>query len=314
MIKHSGRRSLSMDSREAKGFNPLLKSFGNRKKDAKGIGVLGERDWKDSQRTGERVEVWETGGEMNSEEVILRKEGKMAYLFIHREKALNALNLNVMAKLDQLFSELENDEEVLVVIITGTGSRAFVAGADIHEVKEAGEKRTEVIRKGQEIFFKIRNSSKVVIAALNGYALGGGCELAMACDIRIASENAKLGFPETTLGLMPGYGGTQFLPRLIGIGGAKYMILTGETLTATEAYRLGLVEKVCSHRLAKTIASNGPFAVKACKRAIHRGMELPLEQGLRVEMEEYDRVARSEDAEEGLISFIEKRPPAFTGR
>jgi enoyl-CoA hydratase len=259
---------------------------------------------------------------MSSEEVILRKEGKVAYLLIHREKALNALNLNVMTRLDQIFSELENDEEVIVIIITGVGSKAFVAGADIKEIKEAGDKRTEFIQRGQEIFFKIRNSSKVVIAAVNGYALGGGCELAMACDIRIASENAKLGFPETTLGLMPGYGGTQFLPRLIGMGKAKHMIFTGESLTAMEAYQFGLVEKVCSRenlmdeidRIAKKIASNGPFAVKACKRAIHKGMELSLEQALRMEMEEYDRVARSKDAEEGLTSFMEKKPPTFTGR
>jgi enoyl-CoA hydratase len=259
---------------------------------------------------------------MSSEEVILRKEGKVAYLLIHREKALNALNLNVMTRLDQIFSELENDEEVIVIIITGVGSKAFVAGADIKEIKEAGDKRTEFIQRGQEIFFKIRNSSKVVIAAVNGYALGGGCELAMACDIRIASENAKLGFPETTLGLMPGYGGTQFLPRLIGMGKAKHMIFTGESLTAMEAYQFGLVEKVCSRenlmdeidRIAKKIASNGPFAVKACKRAIHKGMELSLKQALRIEMEEYDRVARSKDAEEGLTSFMEKKPPTFTGR
>ena len=259
---------------------------------------------------------------MSSDEVILRKEGKVVYLLINREKALNALNSNVMARLDLIFSELETDEEVLVIIVTGVGSKAFVAGADINEIKEAGDKRTEVIRKGQEIFFRIRNSSKVVIAAVNGYALGGGCELAMACDIRIASENAKLGFPETTLGLMPGYGGTQLLPRLIGLGSAKYMVFTGETLTAMEAYQLGLVEKVCSrenlmdevNRLAKIIASNGPFALKACKRAIHKGMEFPLEEALRIEMEEYDRVARSKDAEEGLTSFIGKRPPTFTGK
>jgi len=258
---------------------------------------------------------------MSPEEVILSKEGKVAYLLIRREKALNALNLNVMTRLDQIFSELENDEEVLVIIITGAGSRAFVAGADIHEIKEAGDKRTEVIRKGQEIFFKIRNSSKVVIAAVNGYALGGGCELAMACDIRIASENAKLGFPETTLGLMPGYGGTQFLPRLIGMGRSKYMIFSGESLTATEAYQFGLVDKVCTletlmdgvNRLAKKIASNGPFAVKACKRAIHKGVEFPLEEALRIEMEEYDRVAHSKDAEEGITSFIQKKMPTFTG-
>ena len=137
-----------------------------------------------------------------------------------------------------------------------------------------------------------------------------------------ASENAKLGFPETTLGLMPGYGGTQLLPRLVGMGKAKYMIFTGETLTAMEAYQFGLVEKVCSreslmdevNRLANKIASNGPFAVKACKRAIHKGAELPLEEALRIEMEEYDRVARSKDAEEGITSFIEKKLPTFTGR
>lgn len=259
---------------------------------------------------------------MSPEEVIMRKEGKVAYLIINREKALNALNLKVMTRLDQIFSELEVDEETFVIIITGAGSRAFVAGADIHEIKEAGDKRTEVIRKGQEIFFKIRNSSKVVIAAVNGHALGGGCELAMACDLRIASENAKLGFPETTLGLMPGYGGTQFLPRLIGMGRAKYMIFTGETLTATEAHQFGIVQKVCSpegltdevNRLAKKIASNGPLAVSACKKAIHKGAEFPLKEALRIEMEEYDRVARSQDAEEGITSFLEKKIPTFTGR
>ena len=259
---------------------------------------------------------------MSLEEVLLRKEEKIAYLLIQREKELNALNLNVMTSLDQAFSELEKDEEILVIIITGAGSKAFVAGADIREIKEADDQRTEVIRKGQEIFFKIRNSSKVVIAAVNGYALGGGCELALACDIRIASENARLGFPETTLGLMPGYGGTQFLPRLIGMGKAKYMILTGETLTAIEAHQFGLVEKVCSrenlmdevNRVAKKIISNGPFAVKACKRAMHQGIELPLEEALRIEMEEYDRVSRSKDAEEGITSFIQKKKPNFTGR
>jgi enoyl-CoA hydratase len=143
----------------------------------------------------------------------------------------------------------------------------------------------------------------------------------MACDIRIASENAKLGFPETTLGLMPGYGGTQFLPRLIGMGRAKYMIFSGESLTAMEAYQFGLVDKVCSldtlmdevNRLAKKIVSNGPFSLKACKRALHKGMEFPLGEALRIEMEEYDRVARSRDAEEGIISFIQKKMPTFTG-
>ena len=146
--------------------------------------------------------------------------------------------------------------------------------------------------------------------------------MAMACDIRIASENAKLGFPETKLGLMPGYGGTQLLPRLVGTGRAKYVILTGEMLTAVEAYQFGLVEKVYSSetmmdevsKLVKQIASNGPFAVKACKRAINRGVDLPLDEALRLELEEYSKVALSKDAEEGITAFLEKRKPTFKGR
>jgi enoyl-CoA hydratase len=261
-------------------------------------------------------------GEVNGEEVILRKEGTVAYILINREKALNALNHRLMTKLDQIFSELEDDEEVLVIVITGAGQKAFVAGADVKEIKEAGDKRTEVIRKGQEVFSKIRNSSKVVIAAINGFALGGGCELVMACDMRIASENAKLGFPETKLGLMPGYGGTQLLPRLIGAGRAKYIILAGEMITAAEAYQFGLVEKVCSsesvmdevNKLAKRIASNGPLAVKACKRAINMGIELSLDDALQLELEEYDKVAHSKDAEEGITAFLEKKTPTFKGK
>jgi enoyl-CoA hydratase len=197
-----------------------------------------------------------------------------------------------------------------------------VAGADVKEIKEAGDKRTELIRNGQEIFSKIRNSSKVVIAAINGYALGGGCELAMACDIRIASENARFGFPEVKLGLMAGYGGTQLLPRLLGPGRAKYIMITGEMLTAAEAYQFGLVEKVCKSEdlmeevkaLAKKIITNGPFAIKACKRAISRGMNLPLDDALRLELEEYSKVAHSKDAEEGIAAFLEKRKPTFKGR
>ena len=256
------------------------------------------------------------------EEVLFKKDGPIAYITINREKALNALNANIMLNLGQIFSELENEEDVVVVILTGAGQKAFVAGADIKEIKEAGDGRTEFIRKGQEILSKIRNSSKVVIAAVNGYALGGGCELAMVCDIRIASENAKFGFPEVKLGLMAGYGGTQLLPRLIGPGRAKYVMFTGEMLTAAEVYQLGLVEKVCRseelmeevNTLAKKISSNGPFAIRACKRAINGGVQLPLDHALKLELQEYDKVARSKDAEEGIASFLEKRTPTFRGR
>ncbi len=259
---------------------------------------------------------------MNGEDLIYRKEGGIAHILINREKALNALNHDLMMRLDQIFSELEQDDQVIVVVITGTGNKAFVAGADVKEIKEAGNKRTELIRNGQEIFSRIRDSSQVVIAAVNGFALGGGCELALACDIRIASENAKFGFPEVKLGLMPGYGGTQLLPRLIGVGGAKYVIFTGEMLTAAEAFQFGLVEKVCppdrlmeeANTLARKIAANGPFAVRACKRAINRGVGIPLDAALKLELEEYDKAAHSKDAEEGIAAFLEKRTPTFKGR
>ena len=259
---------------------------------------------------------------MNGEEVLFKKEGPVAYVTVNREKALNALNSAVMHRFEEIFLALENDPEVRVVVITGAGQKAFVAGADVKEIKEAGDERTNLITKGQKIFSKIRNSSKVVIAAVNGYALGGGCELAMACDIRIASENARFGFPEVKLGLMAGYGGTQLLPRLIGAGRAKYIMFTGETLTAPEAYQFGLVERVCNpeslaeeaKKTATKIAANGPFATKACKRAIDLGKELPLDHALEIELEEYDKVAHSIDAEEGIAAFLEKRTPRFVGK
>lgn len=259
---------------------------------------------------------------MSAEDLIFKKEGAIAWITINREKALNALNNGIMTRLDQIFSSLEQEHEVVVVVITGAGPKAFVAGADINEIKEARDKRTELIKQGQEIFFKIRNSSKMVIAAVNGFALGGGCELALACDIRIASENARFGFPEAKLGLMAGYGGTQLLSRLIGTGRAKYLMFTGEMLTAVEAFEFGLVEKVCSPeslldevgKVAKKIAANGPFALKAYKRAINLGTELPLNQALKCELEEYDKVAHSIDAEEGITAFLGKRPPTFRGK
>jgi enoyl-CoA hydratase len=259
---------------------------------------------------------------VSEEDLIFKKEGAIAWITINREKALNALNNSIMTRLDQIFSSLEQEHEVVVVVITGAGQKAFVAGADINEIKEARDKRTELIKQGQEIFFKIRNSSKMVIAAVNRFALGGGCELALACDIRIASENARFGFPEAKLGLMAGYGGTQLLSRLIGTGRAKYLMFTGEMLTAAEAFEFGLVEKVCSpeslmdevEKVAKKIAANGPFALKAYKRAINLGTELPLPHALKCELDEYDKVAHSIDAEEGITAFLGKRTPIFKGK
>ena len=259
---------------------------------------------------------------MSIEEVIFRKENRIAYITINREDALNALKSSIMQRLDQLFTELEKDNEVVVVLITGAGQKSFVAGADVKEIQDAGEGRTALITKGQQIFSKIRNSSKIVLAAINGYALGGGLELALACDIRMASENAKFGLPEAKLGLMPGYGGTQMLSRVAGIGMAKWMMFTGNMLGAAEAEQCGLVQKVCTLEalleeasgIAKKIAANGPFALKAIKRAINRGIELDLDTAMRVELEEYDKVAHSQDAMAGMEAFFAKKNPVFTGK
>lgn len=254
--------------------------------------------------------------------VIFKKEGAVAYITIDREEALNALNDSIMQELDATFSKVEEDSTIMVVVLTGAGKKAFIAGADVREIKEAGKNRTTFITKGQHVISRIRTSSKVVIAAVNGYALGGGCELALACDIRVAAENARFGLPEATLGVMAGYGGTQLLTRLIGPGKAKYLMFSGAMLTAAEAHQWGLVEMVYGKEtlmdevgtLAQKIAACGPLALKGCKRAIDEGIELPLHEALKFELEIYDKVANSQDAEEGLSAFLEKRKPVFEGK
>lgn len=258
---------------------------------------------------------------MSSEVVLFVEDGAVAYLTLNREAVLNALNSEMMSRIEEIFNSLETDENIGVVVITGAGSRSFAAGADIKELKEE-KRRTAFIARGQQILSGIRASDKVVIAAVNGYAVGGGCELALACDIRIASENAKFGLPEAVLGLIPGYGGTQLLPRLIGPGRAKYMMFSGAMLSAAEAYAWGLVEKVCTAdtlmeeagKLARRICAMGPLAIRGCKRAVGGGMERSLEEALRFELEISDELANSEDAEEGMAAFLEKRKPAFRGK
>jgi enoyl-CoA hydratase len=259
---------------------------------------------------------------MKEKHVIFKKGGAVAYITIDREEALNALNEGIMQEIDKIFRDLEQDDTIIVVVITGSGRKSFIAGADVREIKEAGKGRTAFITKGQHVLSRIRTSSKVVIAAVNGYALGGGCELALACDFRVASENAKFGLPESTLGVMAGYGGTQLLTRLVGPGRAKYMMFSGAMLTAVEAFQFGLVDKVCSKEalmdeteaLANKIALCGPLSLKGCKRAIDEGIEMPLDEALKFELEIYDKVSNSQDAEEGLSAFLEKRKPVFTGK
>ena len=254
-------------------------------------------------------------------DVVIERENAIATITINREKAYNALNEGVMDGLSQVFMDLEKDRGVMVVIITGAGEKAFVAGADLKEIQETGRGRPALIKKGQDVLTLIRNSTKVVIGAVNGFALGGGCELAASCDIRFASENAKFALPEAKLGLMPGYGGTQILSRLVGTGRAKYMMFSGDMLSADEAFQFGLVERVCAHEklmeevkaFAKRITKNGPLAVKGIKRAVDGGLERPLDEALRLELAEYTKVALSEDAEEGMSAFMEKKTPTFKG-
>jgi enoyl-CoA hydratase len=255
-------------------------------------------------------------------DLIKDKQGAVALVTINREKAFNALDAALLEDLARVFKEFETDDSVRAVIITGAGAKAFVAGADIKEIKAAGAGRPALIRRGLEALGAVRDCAKPVIAAVNGLALGGGCELAMSCDLRLASATAKFALPEATLGLMPGFGGTQLLPRLVGEGRAKLMMFSGAMISAEEALAMGLVEAVHpseallgeAKSLAEKIAMNGPFALGAIKRALHQGRGLNLDAALEAEQTQYGRVAGSEDAEAGLDAFVQKRSPVFQGK
>jgi enoyl-CoA hydratase len=260
---------------------------------------------------------------MAYETLLVERDGPVATVTVNRPKVLNALNEMVLAELSDLFDELEADRSVLAVIITGAGDRAFIAGADIGELAalahaKAGEEKA---RAGHEVGHKMEHSRLPVIMAINGYALGGGIELAMAGDIRIASSNAKLGQPEVNLGIVAGFGGSQRLPRLVGQGMASYLLLTGESITADEAKTANLVEKVVppdqlmseAKRIAKVIASKGPLAIAATKRLIHKGLQTDLHAALDLEAQEFGKISATADAKEGTKAFLEKRPASFKG-
>ncbi|MDR1731995.1 MAG: enoyl-CoA hydratase/isomerase family protein [Synergistaceae bacterium] len=241
---------------------------------------------------------------------------------LSRPKALNALNTATLKELDQAISEAETNGDVRVVIITGAGEKAFVAGADIAQMSElstlAGREMTLL---GQKVFAHLENIDKPVIAAVNGYALGGGNELAMACDIRVAAENAKFGQPEVNLGIIPGFGGTQRLPRLVGRGMAKYMIMTGEMVNAEEALRIGLVDKVVPQaeliqkavEIARTIMKKAPVAIRMAKHAVNHGLDVDLATGVAYEAEAYTTTFSTADRVEGMKAFLAKREAAFRG-
>jgi enoyl-CoA hydratase/carnithine racemase len=259
---------------------------------------------------------------MAYETLLVERRSQVAYVTLNRPDALNALNTALRQELQLFFTEVEHDPDVRLVVITGAG-RAFCAGADIKEWKEPSSVvEDREARQRLNFWGAMSRCGCPIIAAINGFALGGGCELAMCCDIRIASDRAQLGLTEVTLGIIPGGGGTQRLPRLIGRGKALELILTGKRIEAQEALRLGLVEQVVPHEqlmaavedLAQMIISRAPLAVKYAKEAIVRGLELPLEEGLKVEAELSILLRTTEDRMEGARAFKEKRPPRFKGR
>ncbi|MFC1565524.1 enoyl-CoA hydratase/isomerase family protein [Candidatus Neomarinimicrobiota bacterium] len=244
----------------------------------------------------------------------------IATIIINRPEALNAMNKIVVAELKQAMGDCIDNDKVGVIVITGTGEKAFVAGADIKSMqKMSGREALEFSREGQEMTMVIENSPKPVIAAINGFALGGGCEIALACDMRIASENAKFSQPEVALGIIPGWGGTQRLPRLIGKGRAIEMIAGGKMIDADEALRIGLVNHVVLlseltekvNLLAKSIIKNGPAAVGAALNCIHKGFDEPLENGLDIELNAFAELFETDEQREGTTAFVEKRKPNF---
>ena len=260
---------------------------------------------------------------MNYENIIYEKKEGIAYITINRPQVLNALNAQTIDELRRAFIDIKKDEAVGAVIITGSGDKAFVAGADINELSvQTPASGKEFASGGQHVLTMIENLGKPVIAAINGFALGGGCELAMACTLRIASENCQLGQPEVNLGITPGYGGTQRLPRLVGKGKAMELILTGNRIDAKEAERIGLVNQVVPHNelmdaataLAKKIMSKGPIAIRYAIEAINKGMEMSLQEGIYLEATLFGLLCATEDMKEGTRAFIEKRKPSFKGR
>ena len=257
------------------------------------------------------------------ENVVYEKNGPIAYVTLNRPKVLNALNRATINELRAAFEDARDDSDVRGVILTGAGEKAFAAGADIAEIANNTAVEAEAAtRRGQALTDLIENLGKPVIAAVNGFALGGGCELAMACSIRIAAESAKFGQPEVKLGVMPGYGGTQRMPRLVGRGRALKLILSGEIIDAAEAYRIGLVDELepdahvieRAEAVLKKIIANAPLSVKYAIEAVNKGLETSVAEGLLLEASLFAVCASTYDKKEGTSAFLEKRSPIFRGK
>ncbi len=254
--------------------------------------------------------------------IVFQVDGHLAEITINRPKALNALNSATLKELQVVIEEIANNSEIRVVILTGSGKKAFVAGADITEMKEMNAIEARAFgRLGQKVFSSLENLPQVVIAAVNGFALGGGCELSMACDMRLASTKAKFGQPEVGLGITPGFAGTQRLPRLVGKGRAKELIYTADVIDAQEAYRIGLVNKIYepeelldkARELAHKIISKGPCAVSLAKSAINNGLNMDTESAFNYEAEIFGLCFATKDQKEGMAAFVDKRKADFKG-
>jgi enoyl-CoA hydratase len=259
---------------------------------------------------------------LSLQNLLLERDGAIAIVTINRPKVLNALNIETLGELRRTMTSLGDDSGIRCIILTGSGERSFVAGADINELTAPSPiEGRQHARLGQSVLDTIETLGKPVIAAINGYALGGGCELAMACTIRLAADTARLGQPEINLGMIPGYGGTQRLARIAGTGRALELLLTGDPISAAEAHVLGLVNRVVpaaelmaeARRLAAAIAAKAPLAVRFMLEAVHRGINLPLAEALSLEAALFGLVASTDDMREGARAFLDKRKPVFKG-
>jgi enoyl-CoA hydratase len=260
---------------------------------------------------------------MTYENILLAKKNAIANVTVNRPKVLNALNMATLEELEAAFLDIRSDSSIRVAILTGAGEKAFGAGADIGEsAKLDAVSGKAYVHRAQAVLDLIENLGKPVIACIHGFALGGGCEMALACTLRLASDNAKFGQPEVKLGVIPAYGGTQRLPRLVGKGRALQMLLTGEPITAQEAHRIGLVNEVTAaaelipraEAIAAKIAANAPLAVQYAMEAVNKGMEMTLAEGLFLEATLFGVCCATEDKKEGTAAFLEKRPAHFKGK
>jgi enoyl-CoA hydratase/carnithine racemase len=260
---------------------------------------------------------------MTFSNLLLEKKNAIAWVTVNRPKVLNALNSATLEELRTAFSDIQDDASVRVAVLTGAGEKAFIAGADIAELATQGAVAAkQYTQRGQSVLDLIENLGKPVIACINGFALGGGCEIALACTMRLASENARFGQPEVKLGLVPGLGGSQRLPRLVGKGVALQLVTTGEMITAEEAHRIGLVNEVTApaallpraEAIAQKIIANAPLAVQFAMEAVSKGMEMPLAEGLYLEAVLFAVACATEDKKEGTAAFLEKRAAQFKGK